>query len=164
MAEDARILNISSDMHNPPYGELTWRGTESLAHPDAELSGDRSRYFYSKLCNLYFTYELDRRLRAQGSRIACNALNPGFMGDTNLGQGTVTRERIEEVRRTMPERYGDLSVSSSAAARLLTDVELAGVSGKYYSQGLNETRSSELSYSRENARELWDTSVQFVNL
>ena len=157
MTDDARILNISSDMHNPPYGPLTWNGTDSIARNAEHLKN--MRYFYSKLCNLYFTYELDRRLRAQGSHITCNALNPGFMPTTNLqAGGTLTQEQIDHVRRTMPERCGDLGTSASAAAELLTSEEFAGISGKYYSMSTTPKESSELSYNVENARELWEAS------
>ena len=157
MTDDARILNISSDMHNPPQGPLTWYGVDYLAHPYEDLGS--ARYFYSKLCNLYFTYELDRRLRESGSRITCNALNPGFMGNTNLSPGgTMTQERINWVKQNMSERFGDLGESSSAAAELLTSEEFAGVSGKYFNMSTNTKESSELSYSLENARELWEES------
>ena len=163
MTDDARILNISSDMHNPPYGSLVWNGTGAIARNAGHLGN--ARYFYSKLCNLYFTYELDRRLRAEGSRITCNALNPGFMPATNLqAGGTLTQEQIDHVRRTMPERCGDLGTSAAAAAELLTSEEFAGVSGKYFSMGTKAARSSELSYSVENARELWDASMKLSGL
>ena len=157
MTNDARILNISSDMHNPPQGALVWLGTEALAHPSDDLGS--ARYFYSKLCNLYFTYELDRRLRAKGSRITCNALNPGFMPATNLqAGGTLTLEAVNWVKQNMPERVGDLAKSSSAAAELLTSEEFAGVSGNYFNMSTNAKASSELSYNMENARELWEAS------
>lgn len=65
LAGDARIFNVASDMHDPPGG-IHWPGVELLAHPKGE---DRKKYSYSKLCNLYFTYELDRRLRGKGSHI-----------------------------------------------------------------------------------------------
>ena len=163
MAADARILNISSDMHNPPYGTLTWNGTAAIARNAERL--ENARYFYSKLCNLYFTYELDRRLRAEGSRITCNALNPGFMPTTNLQAGAAfTQEQIDFVRRTMPERCGDLVTSALAAAELLTSEEFSGVSGKYFNMGTKAVNSSELSYSLENASELWAASMKLSGL
>ena len=163
MTDDARILNISSDMHNPPQGPLTWYGVDYLAHPSEDLGS--ARYFYSKLCNLYFTYELDRRLHAKNSHITCNALNPGFMPATNLqAGGTLTQEQIDHVRRTMPERCGDLGTSASAAAELLTSEEFAGISGKYYSMSTTPKDSSELSYNVGNARELWEASEKLSGL
>lgn len=159
LADDGRILNISSDMHNPPYGELVWPGAGVLAHPEAGMDMDRSRYFYSKLCNLYFTYELNRRLRVKGSRITVSALNPGFMGDTNLSRGHMTKERIEEVKRTMPDRYGELAVSAQAAADILTDPEYVSAKARYYDRSTTPQKSSALSYNEENAGELWNLSA-----
>ena len=160
MTEDARILNISSDMHNPPYVQLEWKGVEAMAHPNEETT--KLRYYYSKLCNLYFTYELNRRLQAQGGGICVNALNPGFMGATNLAGGNMTQERIEQVKKTMPDRYGELPVSADAAAAILTGDEFAKVSGVYFDRSTRTARSSELSYDETNAKELWLSSEEMT--
>ena len=160
--DNGRILNISSDMHNPPYGELVWKGVEILAHPTEEIM--KQRYYYSKLCNLYFTYELCRRLREKGSHITVSALNPGFMGETNLAGGNMTKERIEQVKQTMPDRFGELSVSAQAAADILTDERYLSAEALYYDRSTNVAKSSPLSYSMENARELWDMSLKFTGL
>lgn len=160
MSDDARILNISSDMHNPPYAQLEWIGVERIAHPNDEVM--KLRYYYSKLCNLYFTYELDRKLRQKSSGISVNALNPGFMGATNLAGGNMTQERIEQVKKTMPDRYGELPVSADAAADILTKDEYANVTGKYFDRSTRIARSSELSYSEKNAKELWRSSEEMV--
>ncbi|KAI4099297.1 MAG: hypothetical protein LQ339_006089 [Xanthoria mediterranea] len=46
------------------------------------------RYGNSKLANIYFTIELDRRLREEGyTDMYCNSCHPGFAGATNLGGG-----------------------------------------------------------------------------
>ena len=160
--DNGRILNISSDMHNPPYGELVWKGAEILAHPTEEVM--KQRYYFSKLCNLYFTYELCRRLRAKCSSITVSALNPGFMGETNLAGGNMTKERIEQVKRTMPDRFGELSVSAQAAADILMDDRYLSAEAVYYDRSTNAAKSSSLSYSEENARELWDASVKLAGL
>ena len=162
MEDNGRILNISSDMHDPPYGELIWKGAEILAHPTEEIM--KQRYHYSKLCNLYFTYELCRRLRVKGSSITVSALNPGFMGETNLAGGNMTKERIEYVKQTMPDRIGNLSVSAQAAADILTDDRYLLPEAVYYDRSTNAAKSSPLSYSEENARELWDASMKFTDL
>ncbi len=162
MKDNGRILNISSDMHNPPYDELIWKSAEILAFPTQALSTDNSRYFYSKLCNLYFTYELNRRLKMKGSHITVSALNPGFMADTNLSQGKITKERIEEVKRTMPERYGELSVSAQATADILIKKEYEVSEARYYNRSTIPDKSSDLSYNEEHAKELWNLSLKLV--
>ena len=58
-----RIINITSDMHNPPGG-IEWKGVEYLAH---EAMTDRKRYAYSKLCTIYFTLKLNEILKGKGS-------------------------------------------------------------------------------------------------
>lgn len=161
MAKDGRIVNISSDMHHPPYGELIWHGAEMLAYPNDDMKNDRSRYFYSKLCNLYFTYELNRRLRARNSQITVCAFNPGFMGETNLSQG-ITKEQIEYVKQTMPERYGELPISAQAVTDILTDIQYITSEAKYYNHSTMAEKSSELSYNKENAQELWELSIKLI--
>jgi NAD(P)-dependent dehydrogenase (short-subunit alcohol dehydrogenase family) len=75
--EDARVVTVSSNAHK------TVRG---IAFDN--LNGDR-RYFrwnaygQSKLANLLFALELDRRLRALGSTVKSLAAHPGY-ATTNL--------------------------------------------------------------------------------
>lgn len=54
-------------------------------HVNAERSYDRSqRYADSKLANMLFLFELDRRLRAAGSPVAAVGCHPGIAA-TDLG-------------------------------------------------------------------------------
>jgi NAD(P)-dependent dehydrogenase (short-subunit alcohol dehydrogenase family) len=74
--EDARVVTLSSTAHK--IGRISFDN----------LNGDR-RYFrwnaygQSKLANLLFALELDRRLRAQGSTVKSLAAHPGYAA-TNL--------------------------------------------------------------------------------
>jgi len=74
--EDARIVTLSSTAHK--IGRIAFDN----------LNGDRhyfrwNAYGQSKLANLLFTLELDRRLRAQGSTVTSLAAHPGYAA-TNL--------------------------------------------------------------------------------
>ena len=73
----ARIVNVSSSSHGSP-GEFQ---LEDLPQPGK--SGGYRAYGRSKLCNLWFTYELARRL--EGSAVAVNALHPGLVR-TNIAR------------------------------------------------------------------------------
>ena len=159
MSEDARIINITSDMHNPPGG-IEWTKPENIAHMAPE---NRSRYAYSKLGNIYFTYELDKRLRNTNSKITVNAFNPGMM-NTNFSGGHNSKARTAMVKLTMPERLGDLDKSSSALAEVAMNEKFKSVSGKYFDRSTNYKESSELSYNEENRLELWNKSVEWTNL
>ena len=69
---DSRIVNISSNGHRQGNHDLYWDDI------NAEQSYSRmGRYFASKLANLLFTYELDRRLRARGASTIAVAAHPG---------------------------------------------------------------------------------------
>lgn len=161
MDDDGLIFATSSDMHDSPMGKMEWRGTEALAHPNAALAHESIRYSYSKLCNLYFVYELAQRLSSQGSNIYVNAFNPGLM-KTNFMP--LTKASMAFVKMSMPERYGDLDKSSTAYAQLVTEDGLVKESGLYYDRSIHAKRSSALSYNIENRKELWAKSCEYCGL
>ena len=165
-----RIVVVSSNTHNPGVREgqmtpATYLGAQKLAYPekDQEISG-RQRYTTSKLCNLLFTYELDRKLREKEVNITVNAFDPGFTPGTNLfGGGNKFRETI--IRSVIGPMAGIVTStpkkSGKAMGRLLLDSQLEKVSGKYY-QILEEISSSEDSYNQEMAKELWEGSKELT--
>ncbi len=161
MEPDGKIFATSSDMHDSPIGKMVWEGTDALAHPSETGKESRLRYSFSKLCNLYFVYELTRRLEAEGSGIRVNAFNPGYM-KTNFAP--VDKARATFVKLTMPKRFGDLEKSSDAYAELVVNDELAATSANYYDRSTTAIKSSELSYNTENAKELWDVSERLCDL
>ena len=158
MEDDGKIFATSSDMHDSPMGKMVWTGTEDLAHPKKE---SKLVYSFSKLCNLYFVYELARRLEASGSGITVNAFNPGMM-QTNFAP--VNEKMAKMVKLTMPDRFGDLEKSSDAYAELVVNDDLARTSANYYDRSTNAIKSSELSYNIDNAKELWETSARYTDL
>ena len=153
-----RIVMVSSDMHNPPGG-LIYPGPKMLASPDNQLG---NKYSQSKLCILYFTYELSKRLSQMKKKITVNAFNPGLITNTNFSQGH--KERFtKSFLAKVADRIGSLPVSSKALADMITEPYYGKVSGKYNDRG-NDVPSSELSYNIENAVELWQTSVSLTGL
>ena len=156
--DKGRIVIVSSDMHNPPGG-ITYPGSKILSDPE---NGLNTKYFLSKLCNLYFTYELSRRLAKMQKPITVNAINPGFIPETNLNAGN--KERFtEDFFASVQHLLGSLPVSSNALAKMITEPHFGEVTARYIDRG-NETASSELSYNIENAAELWETSVSLTGL
>lgn len=147
----ARIVNVSSAAH---------RGAR-LDMNDLQVSkgyNGLKAYSRSKLMNLYFTYELARRLK--GSGVTANAVHPGFVA-TNIGRangGWVGGLlRVARVAAITPEQGAEALVHLSASP------DLEGVSGKYFEQQ-RLARSSEVSYDDEIALRLWDRSLQLAGL
>ena len=72
LAPGARVVTVSSVAH--------LEGVIDFDDLQAERQYDRERaYAQSKLANLLFTYELDRRLRAAGASVAALACHPGVV-------------------------------------------------------------------------------------
>jgi NAD(P)-dependent dehydrogenase (short-subunit alcohol dehydrogenase family) len=163
LAPDGRVISVSSDMHSPPGPRLRWPGVESIAYPSRRASASIRRYSYSKLCNLYFSYELSRRLRADGSTIEALAFNPGLMTDTNFAPSLGPLAAVME--RVFASRLGNLTTSARALAELAAGGGGGGlVDGQYFDRTAERpARSSALSYDEANARELWEFSEQVTS-
>ncbi|MBP8858097.1 MAG: short-chain dehydrogenase, partial [Anaerolineaceae bacterium] len=109
-------------------------------------------YSRTKLCNLYFTYELARKL--EGSGVTVNALHPGFV-KTGIGLNNTP----EQLANTPLHRPGHMSSEEGAQTSLYCAVspDLEGVTGKYFNE-CSETASSQASYDRDAAAKLWELS------
>jgi NAD(P)-dependent dehydrogenase (short-subunit alcohol dehydrogenase family) len=146
----ARIVNVSS-----------------AAHLNGKLDFDnlRGRRFYnsweaysnSKLANVYFTYELARRL--DGSRVTVNALHPGFVA-SNFGKHDSGLLRpffsLSHLFAISPQKGAETSIY------LASSPEVEGVTGKYFVEK-KAVSSSAISYDQEAARRLWQISLEMTN-
>ncbi len=134
-----RVVTIASIAHK--------RGQIDFDDPQAVRRYDPMRsYCQSKLADLMLALELDRRLRAAGSRVSSLAAHPG-VANTNLFQGG-DRSKLELAMRRASGRI--------IAALLNTDAEGAvptlyaatapeAVGGGYYGpQGLLEMRGGDV--------------------
>ena len=164
MEENGRIIVVSSDMHDPPKEMIKenfeWIGTEKIAKPDENLAKSNIRYSYSKLCNLYFTYEFKKRMKDK--KISINAFTPGFIPETGLSGGRkIPPQFIKMIAEKNPERVGDLEKSSQALCDIITMENLIN-NGDYFDRSTKTIKTSELSYNEDNWKELWDVSESYV--
>ncbi len=172
----ARIIIVSSGTHDPAtidgrYNKPLFLGARALAYPahKNEMSG-LQRYATSKLCNLLFAYELDRKLKAAGrAGINVYAYDPAAVPATNLLRSVknpVVRSLLRASTRlfslfgvvvSTPERSG------TAMARLLLDASLTEQSGRYFQLEVTK-QSSAQSYDASLAHQLWEDSLALVAL
>ena len=171
----ARIVVVSSGTHNPDQftgmPKPDYRDAISAAKP--ELGADpvqagRRAYTTSKLCNVLSTYELSRRLKAEGhDKICATTFDPGLMPGTGLARDYRPFQKFLWNFALPALRFipGVNSTSRSGAdlARLVLDPELEGVSGKYF-VGRRSVPSSKESYDEREAAELWESSLTMVRL
>ncbi|WP_254767069.1 oxidoreductase [Salinilacihabitans rarus] len=157
---ESRIVTVSSRMHE--RGEIDFD----------DLHGERSydgwnAYAQSKLANVLFAYELERRLRAADVNALSVAVHPGY-ASTNL-QFRGPEQRGQRVRKAIMTVMNAVLAQSTEQGALPTlyaasapDVE----GGAYYGPGgvLNmrgapeRQLSSDRSHDRESARRLWRVS------
>ena len=170
LARPARIVVVSSGTHDPakhtgmPAPRFT--SAAGLARPDGETAvAGRRAYTTSKLCNVLFSYELDRRLGHGEQGVTVTAFDPGLMPGSGLARGYPPLQRLAW-RYLMPALRVLPGVRSTRAsgrylAALAGDERFDGVTGEYFAGG-KSIRSSVDSYDRDKALDLWDTSEQLV--
>ena len=177
LAEEARIVITSSGTHDPAEKTgLTaiYTSAEQSAHPTEETKkySGRTRYASSKLCNVMWTYALQRRLeKSPSKKWTVNAFDPGLMPGTGL-----TREASATLQflwhNILPRMIWLLRLlissnihlpqdSGASLARLAVGEDVKGVTGKYY-QGQKSIPSSKDSYDREKQEDLWEWTVKRV--
>ncbi len=152
----ARVITVSSQLHIPGYG-----GGPGAKFDYDNLKGEKfynASAFYrnSKLANMWFTYELQRRLAGTG--VTSNAVCPGFVPEAIGDRRTSPIDRLLylKILPRMPFARS-LEQASSSYVMAATDPRWEGVGGKFIVDG-HERRSSEESYDEAKARRLWEMS------
>jgi NAD(P)-dependent dehydrogenase (short-subunit alcohol dehydrogenase family) len=189
----ARIIFVSSTTHDSAYESPLsrfvpvhppcYQDPKALAWPERypgkeeQNESTRSigmrRYSTAKLCVLYYAYELAHRLEKAGYNtpehpITVNTFNPGFTYGTGLVRDSgpimqfVWRRGLPLFKWALPTMHSPSS-SGQSLARLILDTTLEKISGRYFS-GREERASSQESYDRARAQELWDESAALVQL
>lgn len=176
LSAPARIVIVSSDTHDPSkrtgMPAPRYVSAEALAYPQMESAisaarlGQR-RYTTSKLCNILFAYELNRRLGEGAKGVTVNAFNPGLMPGSGLARDYGTLQRLVwrflmPALRVLPQVRGT-GQSGRDLAALAGDHSYEDVTGRYF-DGRKLIASSQDSYDLEKARDLWETSEHLSRL
>jgi NAD(P)-dependent dehydrogenase (short-subunit alcohol dehydrogenase family) len=161
--EDARVVTLSSNAHKTVRG-ITFDN----------LNGDR-RYFrwnaygQSKLANLLFALELDRRLRTQGSTIKSLAAHPGYAA-TNLQSAAapLVDRLVMKVGKAVVAQNDEMGALPVLYAATEPDLEGGSYAGP---DGIGEHRGhpklvqpNRPAKNEETARRLWDVSADLTGV
>lgn len=158
-----RVVTVSSNAHRTgsiDFADLNWERRRYRA---------MKAYGQSKLANLLFTAELQRRLTEAGSLVRATAAHPG-LASTNLLRSPGRRPRFEafqqRVVQLMAQSDGDGALPTLYAA--LADVpgnSYAGPSGLLQGRGAPKLVSrSRRARDGDLARRLWTTSEQLTGV
>jgi len=158
----ARVITVSSQKHVPGYGG---KGAPDFDYDN--LKGEKyydMQVFYrnSKLANMWFAYELQRRLAGTG--VTSNAVCPGFVPEAIGNRRTSALDRLmyKQILPRMPFARS-LEQASSSYMIAATDPRYESVGGKFIVDG-KEIPSSDESYDEEKARRLWEMSCEWCGL
>ncbi|MFC2165999.1 SDR family NAD(P)-dependent oxidoreductase [Acidobacteriota bacterium] len=153
----SRIVNVSSGAHN--YGnldldDLTW---EKRPYKKMRAYGD------TKIANLYFTYELQKKLEEAGATTLITAAHPGW---------TSTELQRHAGLISFLNHFFAQGISMGALPTLYAAVGEDVKGGDYYGpSGWREMKgypkkveSNELSHNREIAKKLWEISEEWTGV
>lgn len=147
----SRIINVASEAHR--FHGIDFDNLQG----EKGYSGLRA-YDQSKLCNIFFTYELARHL--EGTGVTANCLHPGMV-DSNFGNTASLWFRL------LMKIGKPILITTGRAARaiiyLATSPNIEGISGRYFI-GRRSVKSSRISYDRDIQKKLWEISEKLSEL
>lgn len=161
-ATSGRIVVLSSIAHKT--GALDLEDFMS----DRKYSPSKA-YTQSKLANLMFAFELDRRLQAAGSTAICIACHPGYT-DTNL-QSTGPTGFLKIFWSTM-NKLAAQDLEAGATPTVLAAAGREAKRGAYYGPGrfgdsrgpVSDAGVSAHALDQDKQKRLWEMSEQLVGL
>ena len=160
--EDARVVTVSSNAHK--FGRIAFDN----------LNGDR-RYFrwraygQSKLANLLFALELDRRLRSTGSTVKSMAAHPGYAA-TNLQSAAAPLfdrlvMKVSDAVVAQDDEMGALPILYAATEPGLESGTYAGPDGPGEHRGHPKVvRPNRAARDEDTARRLWQVSEELTGV
>lgn len=156
-----RVVTVSSGAHRIGkirFSDLNWE------------TGRYQRwaaYGQSKLANLLFTYELQRRLAAAGNTVRSVAAHPGY-ASTNLQSHTESiQDRIMALGNQLMAQSADMGALPTLYAAVvdIPSGTYVGPDGLFEQRGHPKVVSSNsASRDLETARRLWDLSEQLTGV
>jgi NAD(P)-dependent dehydrogenase (short-subunit alcohol dehydrogenase family) len=165
-ADGARVVNVASQAHR--MGRIRFD----------DLMGERGYdawgwYGQSKLANLLFTYELQRRLEARGARAIALACHPGYSATALQHKGPeMEGSKLKGAFMSIGNALLAQSSAMGALPTLRAACDPGAKGGDYYGpRGLGEfagyptlVRSNARSYDREVQQRLWDESAKLTGV
>lgn len=155
--KNSRIVNVSSGAHNMgkiDFNDLNW-----------EKRSYKKWFAYgmSKIANLYFTYELQRKLERRNLKAISVASHPGWTS-TNLQQYAGFAGFFNQFFAQSVE-IGTLPTLFAATAQDVKGGDYYGPDGFMEMRGYpKKVSSNKLSYDKEIAHELWKVSENLTGV
>ena len=161
---NARIVNVSSIAHRG--GAMDF---DDLLYENGTVYNPQAAYGRSKLANLLFTYELQRRFESLQLDIKALAAHPG-VSNTNLANHITSAFLFNLMKPVMGILLQSAAMGALPTLRAATDPAAAG--GTYYGPGgFREiggypvvVQSNQASHNIEDAKKLWQHSENLTGI
>ena len=160
----SRVVNVSSNGHR--IGKMNF---DNLMYEGGKNYSSTGAYGRSKLANLLFTYELQRRFEDQELGAIAVAAHPGT-SDTNLGVHLEERRAFKVMRSIFDQMGQSAAMGALPSIRAAVDPNVTG--GQYYGpRGTMEMKgypvlvpSNKASHDLADAQRLWDVSEELTGV
>ncbi len=160
----SRIVNVSSMAHK--QGKMDFN---NLLFENGKGYSPIKSYGRSKLANLLFTYELQRRMEASGIKSIAVAAHPG-VSNTNLARYLEDKLIFKILMPLMSPFIQEQEMGALPEIRASVDEHVKGA--EYYGpDGFNEMKgkpvlvhSNAASHNLEDARKLWEVSEKITGV
>lgn len=163
-----KIVIISSALHDPtnkaPFAKAVYSKVSEMSYPKIDPNKSiekQNQAFYctSKLCNVLFAYELNRKLKG---KTIVNAYNPGLMPTTNFGKtGKLINTIYMKILYVLSHILGIATNPKKSAKYVALLLREEFKSGQYFDID-KATKSSIDSYDETKAKELWKDSEVLI--
>jgi NAD(P)-dependent dehydrogenase (short-subunit alcohol dehydrogenase family) len=153
----SRVVTVSSTAHR--FGQIDFADL----HWERKAYNPNPAYGQSKLANLLFTYELQRKLAAAGQDTIAVAAHPGWT-ETNLQQHSKLASFFNPFF-AQPQPVGALPTLRAAVDPDVTGGEYYGPDGFLEMRGHPVlVKSNDASHNRADARRLWEVSEKLTEV
>ena len=160
---NSRVVTQSSVLHKKTQGQ---NFEPTIYFDDLNFSqgfDTKKAYAQSKLANLLFTYELDKRLKSAQINSIATASHPGYTA-TNLQKDAGLMMKIMNVLMAQKVNMGVLPLLRAATEPKLTGAEFFGPTKMNELKGYPElVQSSDLSHDLNLGKKLWELSEKLTN-
>jgi hypothetical protein len=162
-----RVVAVSSQAHRASrIGNFTVDDLRNKAKGIGSYN-PWSAYAYSKLANLLFIHELERRQMRNGWKIEAMAAHPGY-ADTNLISGATVQDRAGALANSLfaqSAERGALPTLCAATYPGLYGASYIGPDGFLEMRGFPKlTRAAAIAYDQRLATDLWSVSEELTGV
>ncbi len=151
----SRVITVSSENYRRAKDGLDFDDLQSARSFSSNMA-----YARSKLANILFTMELDRRIGPAG--VAAKALHPGVVG-TSFAQGSEGSKPMGLLMRALKPFLASPAHGASTSVHLATASDEEVARGLYWADDDVKERLP-IATDEAAARRLWDVSADLVGL